>query len=225
MKRTVSIILLVISMVFFCGVAFADSSVLFRDIPWLSSPADVRHIGFADNEAAQFYLSDDILIDMGTVKPIDEQLPYNQLETTTPTCFKIGVLTPDVGLNVAGYNVDITEIIFAYDIDVNGSVLSSPADLQFICSQYVFDSLDEASSAERAMDIERKLTNIYGTPSNSDEHIVTWKDEDGNTIIFSKFSYFTSLLYRYYDADELIKQAYDAAKKQASTPVDNMNGL
>ena len=154
MKRTFSIILLIISMIFFSGIAFADSSVLFRDIPWLSSPADVRSIGFADNELAQLYLSDDLLIDMGTVKSIDEQLPYNQLETTTPTCFKIGVLTPDVGLNVAGYNVDITEIIYAYDMDENGSIISSPADLQFVCGQYIFSSLDEASSIEIALDIE-----------------------------------------------------------------------
>lgn len=223
-KRTVfAITLAAIMMLLACGSAFSESAITFRNIPWLSSPETVSEIGFSGNEAAQLWLTDDFIVDLGTTEPIDG-LAYNSLATTTPTCFKMAAIMED-GLNVAGYDLSYCVIVFAYSVDENGVVLSELADTQLVAGIYNFSHAADDANIARSTDIEEKLTGIYGAPAEKEDIITTWYDEEHNSITLYSFYGVTTLMYKYHDADELIKQAYEAASKDAVSPIGNVDGL
>lgn len=223
-KLLAALLVAMIVIIPICSLAVSDTEITFRNIPWLSSPSVVREVGFADNESAQWWLSDEVLCDFGTVKSIDN-LVQNILETTTPNCFKMGTIMSG-DLDVAGYKVSTVLALFAYDIDENGAILSDAQDTKFMAGVYYFDYIDKAANKERAKDLEAKLTGIYGKPSKKEGKIITWLDNDKNKLmLYNDGSSSTMLMYKYHDADELIAKAYEVAKKEVPNPVGNTNGL
>ena len=221
MKKIVIALVLIVSMTLVYSLAISESMISFRNVPWLSSPAEVSEIGFPDDELAQAYLEDIGLADLGTAESIDG-LSYNRLSTTTPPCFKLAML---VDFGVAGYNVSTSLVIFAYDVDADGNVLSSAPDTKLVAGCYYFDHLDEASNHARALDLEAKLTGLYGEPAARGEDTITWYDNDQNALVLYNTEYFTSLLYKYHDADTMLQQAYAAAQNAAESPAGNTSGL
>lgn len=218
------IIALTVMVVFIYSTALSESTITFRNIPWLSSPATVSEIGFPDNEMAQLFLSDDFLVDLGTTESIDD-LIYNRLGTTTPNCFKMAAIMDD-GLSVAGYAVSYCTIVFVYDTDENGVIYSSPADTKLVAGVYSFGYMDDEHNIARSTDITEKLTGLYGVPTEKDDILTIWYDTDYNSITLYSYFGVTAIMYKYHDADELIKKVYETANIDAAgSPVGNVDGL
>lgn len=207
--------------------------ILFRNIPWGANLQESKEVGEWTEEEQQFWFdnpSEDKYLD--TIDLLNWYYGPNRGSVSTGYqvhIFKVG--------NVAGYTPSFAELQYAFGIKDN-MVSKSPEDSQLIMGQYKFDFPDKDSMKKASIDIEEKLTSIYGKPARKGKpdkkgnnnygltH-VTWEDDYKNRIVLSTNNYSSYFLVNYvwYKADDLLKEVNQIQVDRMESPEGKINGL
>lgn len=186
MKKFLAVLLLI--MVAFTSVqAFADE-ILFRNLPWDCSPADVK-----ESFGKYLYFRDPMCA------PLWSQWAHPGLSSAdysdTHAGFRLETGYPASGITVAGYEIDEARIFFVYGITEDGQLDRSP-DAGRLCGAYYSFRFEDVETAYE--DLKAKLTNLYGEPEKENDTSIIWYG-DNNTAVRMVWSNDKTNDYNYVD--------------------------
>lgn len=179
------------------------STISFREIPWYTTKKDVESIIGGPNQYRHGYIHN----------------TQSQVHTND-----IGVATHYKNWTVAGYPVDTVELNYVYPVRDNILLNNSDYACLYLAT-YTMRSLGDPNAAK--IDLENKLTTLYGNYSIEDNDLV-WKDESQNTIIMHHWNSTIEITYYAGETELWLVAAEDAldcerAKQEEISRLQNSN--
>lgn len=227
LRKIVGLIILVCFATGLCSYSLADFNISFRDIPWLSSEKQVLQA-----LTEQGILTSDMHFESKRRDFIDSWVPYAGCEypngveikysstlgydrvPQTNYVFRGSYNNLDHSSNpicqVAGYDVSTVHVRFLPKVKepTNGVSSYDTSDLMFVRAGYDIDDLHYGKSNEVYLDIQSKLTSLYGEPIESNNKMLGtyWHSPDGSGVQLWEFNDSVHIVYAYYNDEAIVDE-------------------
>ena len=186
MKKFVAVVI-VLTVALLSVHAFADE-ILFRNLPWDCSPADVKesfgkYLYFSDSMCAPLWSHWD--------HPGLSSADYSDKHAG----FRLETGYPASGISVAGYDIKEARIFFLYGVTEDGQLDRRP-DAGRMCGAFYSFRFENVESAYE--DLKAKLSYLYGEPEKENDTSIIWHG-DNNTAVRMVWSNDKTNDYNYID--------------------------
>lgn len=164
--------------------AETDTEIIFRDIPWGTSYAEVQQIL---NEFDWYDMSFDYMRHYPVEEVLTDDYDYYSIEFDNGGINMTAQPFSQKETSVAGYTTSDIELFFAY-VPVKGTLTKDASDTALYGARYIFEPQNISSMSN---DLIEKLSSLYGDPDETtadtdmwgNKTTYTWWNGANNTVV------------------------------------------
>ena len=221
LRKLFVVIILVCLTMGLCSSSLAEINISFRDITWLSSEKQVlqalKKQGVITADMDLKDLRRDLIQSWepfagceypnGVETKYSSELAYDRVPQTdyffrgSPIC------------QVAGYDVSTVRVYFLPKVkeQPSGAKTYNTSDLLFVRAGYNIEDLHYGKDEEVYLDLQLKLTSLYGEPieSNRGWPGIYWHSSDGSGVQLTRFDDMVCIEYAYINDEDMVAELND----------------